>query len=93
MKKIIIPIIMLLLIINLVSAFGANKTWSKDNYDEMSCGKSYMKHDSGYAMKYKYGKTHGFVLLKLIYFVIIVFIFSIIFWLTRNWLVKDKKKR
>lgn len=29
----------------------------------------------------------------ILYFALIAFIFSVIFWLTYNWLVKDRRKR
>ena len=35
----------------------------------------------------------GWALLKTAYFVIAAFVFSVIFWLTHNWLVKDPKKK
>ena len=41
------------------------------------------------------GNTWGVAgsLFKAIYMALAAFIFSIIFWLTHNWLVKGKKKR
>ena len=40
-----------------------------------------------------YGSMYGTGLALLIYFAIAAFIFSIIFWLTHNWLVKEKKRK
>ncbi len=37
-----------------------------------------------------YGAS-GLWLLKLVYFALAVFVFSVIFWLTHNWLVKKRK--
>ena len=35
----------------------------------------------------------GWILLKVIYFVLGIFVASVIFWLTHNWIVKGKKRR
>lgn len=35
---------------------------------------------------------YGAALLGLVYFALAAFIFSIIFWLTYSWIIKDKKK-
>lgn len=48
----------------------------------------------GYKKKMTYGTAHGMFglgVLKLIGFALISFIFSVIFWLTHNWLVKKKR--
>tara|TARA_Y100000034_G_scaffold5829_1_gene6464 strand:- start:10624 stop:10956 length:333 start_codon:yes stop_codon:yes gene_type:complete len=63
-------------------------------YDKTgSCGfaKSYMYKKAGYG-KIGHG-AFGSGILKIVYFAFAAFLFSIIFWLTHNWLVKGKKKR
>ena len=45
-----------------------------------------------YGMGGNTGLVFGMGLYKLFYFALAVFIFSVIFWLTHNWLVKHKKK-
>jgi len=40
----------------------------------------------------EYGMMGGWGLFGLVYFVLAAFIFSVIFWLTYNWLIKGKKK-
>ena len=49
---------------------------------------SMMDFTGGFGVMHKSGKG---CLYGLIYFVIGSFIFSVIFWLTHNWLVKKKK--
>ncbi len=53
--------------------------------------KFHMYKKTGYGKK-GYG-TFGAGILKIVYFAFASFLFSIIFWLTRNWLVKGKKKK
>ena len=47
---------------------------------------------AGYEMMGSTGMA-GMLFFSIVYFSLVAFVFSLIFWLTHNWLVKDKKKK
>lgn len=86
---------------------GTKETWNSydQHMDKMQkmmrdggmMGHSSFKNKMGcgnmvYGMGGNTGLLLGIGFYKLFYFALAVFIFSVIFWLTHNWLVKHKKK-
>lgn len=72
--------------------------WNKSMAKEFDCSykAKMMKSPDNYKYAYKtgYNRGYGMVgygLLKLVYIAVGAFIVSLIFWLTRNWLVKNRK--
>jgi len=80
---------------------SADDSWDKSEHIDKDFDCSYKdkmtNYKSGvYAHKMEYGHkgaygTFGYGILKLVYIAMGAFIISSIFWLTRNWLVKNKK--
>jgi len=105
MKRIMIVMIILMMMpfvssVEDITGEFTKKAFNKSTIDTDKysyCGKEgidktmFYKHIGGKTMIYKSSGMFGFGLLKLVCFAIIVFIFSVIFWATHNWLVKKKK--
>jgi hypothetical protein len=82
MKKLLISLIVVL---SLFATLAAADAGDMMGWDCPMCGMM-MGPGTGYG-----GGMYG--LFGLVYIAIASFIFSVIFWLTKNWLVKEKRKR